>query len=209
MQYPNEPNFDSSFTIISRNSQDHNVTSGNGMQNPSTSNDEFISHMEFIPFNSEQQQNRNDNTLMQPMTPSQAVQIIQNFQTPPMEYPQESVCMARHSFYYSPCNDDHIYHIICEETDFYEVISHLINNFLYSSHSTHSYIFYFQQPNDKRIYQVSCEMINIYVGEINQNEQQQRVEFSNELRENLEFYLKQNLVNYLAPKDGLFMNDEI
>ncbi|CAI2173334.1 18015_t:CDS:1 [Funneliformis geosporum] len=204
MQNPSEPNFDRSFTIISHNSQGDNVTSANTMQNPSTSNDEIISRVAFIPLNSEHEQNSNDYAYIQPMTPSQSVQMIQNFQTPSMEYPQESVVgMARHSFFYSPCNDDHIYHIICEETDFYEMVSHLINNFLISSHSTRSFIFYFQQPNDKKIYQVTCEMINVYFDEIEPNEQQHRVEFSNELKENLEFYLKQSLVNYLAPKDGL------
>ncbi|CAI2173338.1 18017_t:CDS:1, partial [Funneliformis geosporum] len=58
------------------------------------------------------------NSIMQPMTLSNAVQ---NFQASPScstNYIQENYNMVRHSFFYRPCNDDHIYQINCEETTF-------------------------------------------------------------------------------------------
>ncbi|CAG8629520.1 17329_t:CDS:1 [Funneliformis caledonium] len=178
-----QSNIEPNFSITSRSPHVDNdliAPSVNATQN--TTNNEN--------FSLEYQQNSNT----QPMT------SVQNFQESPSNATQGCVNMARYSFFYRPCNDDHIYHIICEETTFEETISQLINNYLYSSNSNNSFLFYFQQPNDKRIYQVVCEMIYIYSNEIKPNEQQ-NVEFSNRHKENLEIYLRKFLVTYLAPMD--------
>ncbi|CAI2173413.1 16747_t:CDS:1 [Funneliformis geosporum] len=189
-----ESNCQTNFTIVSQN--DHIATSVNAIQNTSNHNDIF-SHLTSEPnfvINSEHQQN----SIMQPMTLSNAVQIFQESPSYSTNYIQENFNMVRHSFFYRPCNDDHIYQINCEETTFEETISQLINNYLNSSNSNNSFLFYFQQPNDKRIYQVVCEKINIYSNEIKPND----MEFSDRHKENLEYYLKQFLVIYLAPKDS-------
>ncbi|CAG8633023.1 13785_t:CDS:1 [Funneliformis mosseae] len=190
-----QSNIEPNFSITSRNPHVDNdpiAPSVNAIQN--TTHNEVLSLVTSEPHIVEYQQNIN----MQPMASNHTVQ---NFQVSrySTNYIQENVNI-RHSFFYRPCNDDHIYRIICEETTFEETISQLRNNYLYSSNSNNSYLFYFQQPNDKRIYQVVCEMIYIYSNEIKPNEQQ-TVEFSNRHKENLEFYLKQFLVTYLAPMD--------
>ncbi|CAG8633037.1 13786_t:CDS:1 [Funneliformis mosseae] len=195
MQSDSEPNFTSN-SPNPHVDNDPISQSVNAIQN--TIHNEMVSHVLTEPhvvINSEHQQNSN----MQPMSSSHTVPKFQvsSYST---NYIQENVNMARHSFFYRPCNDDHIYHIICEETTFEETISQLINNYLYSSNSSNSFLFYFQQPNDKRIYQVVCEMIYIYSNEIKPNEQQ-HVEFSNRHKENLEIYLRQFLVIFLAPMD--------
>ncbi|CAG8629505.1 17328_t:CDS:1 [Funneliformis caledonium] len=191
MQSPGESNF----TSNSRYPHVDNDSIAPSVNAIHKTHNEVFSLVTSEPQIVEYQQNGN----MQPMSSSHTVQ---NFQVSrySTNYIQENVNMVRHSFFYRPCNDDHIYRIICEETTFEETISQLRNNYLYSSNSNNSYLFYFQQPNDKRIYQVVCEMIYIYSNEIKPNEQQ-TVEFSNRHKENLEFYLKQFLVTYLAPMD--------
>ncbi|CAI2173336.1 18016_t:CDS:2 [Funneliformis geosporum] len=148
-----ESNCQTNFTIVSQN--DHIATSVNAIQNTSNHNDIF-SHLTSEPnfvINSEHQQN----SIMQPMTLSNAVQIFQESPSYSTNYIQENFNMVRHSFFYRPCNDDHIYQI----------------NFV-------------------------CEKINIYSNEIKPND----MEFSDRHKENLEYYLKQFLVIYLAPKDS-------
>jgi len=125
---------------------------------------------------------------------------------------------SRHalSFYYRPCNDFQIYLIICIEITLNELISQLLIDDLYSSrnhiYSNNSFVFYFQHPNDQRIYKVACEMIshsiivqylnsNICGIELKQSEQQQQqqpLEFSNKHKENLEFHLRQSLIDNLT-----------
>ncbi|RIA80909.1 hypothetical protein C1645_865918 [Glomus cerebriforme] len=129
---------------------------------------------------------------------------------------QESEIITEYSFYFRPCNDFQIYHIICKEKTTDEIITQLLDNRLYLSNNyfylNDIFVFYYQQSSDKRIYQITCEMVphsiivqflnlNIYGIELNQNEQQQQQQtFSNRHKENLEFHLKQFLFNYLAPK---------
>jgi hypothetical protein len=139
---------------------------------------------------------------------------------------QENVVMSEYSFFYRPCNDFQIYHVVCKEKTSDELVSQLLNNCLYSSHylfSNDLFVFYFQQPNDKRIYQITCEMVphsfilqylnlNIYGIEIKQDEhrqqqqQQRHQEFSDRHKENLEFHLKQLLFDYLTPKEDNFID---
>ncbi|PKY31795.1 hypothetical protein RhiirB3_449586 [Rhizophagus irregularis] len=120
---------------------------------------------------------------------------------------QENVVMSEFSYFYRPCNDFQIYHIVCKEKTSNEIVSRLLNNCLYSSHylfSNDLFVFYFQQPNDKRIYQIACEMQD----EHRQQQQQQRhQEFSDRHKENLEFHLKQFLFNYLTPKEDNFIDE--
>ncbi len=114
------------------------------------------------------------------------------------------------SFYYKPFNDFQIYLIFCIEITLDELISQLLINNLYPSHnhySNNSFVFYFQHPNDQRIYRVSCEMVShsIIVQYLNSNIcgiefelQQQPLEFSYRHKENLEFHLRQFLIDNLT-----------
>ena len=110
--------------------------------------------------------------------------------------------MAEYSFFYKAHNDFQNYHITCKEISF-EVISR--------NHDclTQNHIFYYQQPDDKKTYQVICEVVSYtfiictlnkikYGIEQNLNVQENS-DFSKEHKENLEFHLKQDLNNYLAP----------
>ncbi|RIA95633.1 hypothetical protein C1645_816459 [Glomus cerebriforme] len=90
--------------------------------------------------------------------------------------PQETVVMTRYSFFYKAYNDFQIYHITCEETPF-EIVSLV------------SYTFIIRMLN-KINYDIDLSL----------NEQQQEV-FSEEHKVNLEFHLKHDLANYLAPID--------
>jgi hypothetical protein len=120
--------------------------------------------------------------------------------------------MAEYSFFYKANNDFQIYHITCEETSF-EVVSRLLSNrdrlTQNNVQPNNSHVFYYQHPDDKKIYKVICEVVSYtyiicmlnkvnYGFELNLNEQQ-AVDFSQELKENLEFHLKRDLINYLAP----------
>ena len=142
------------------------------------------------------------NINMQPMPSSQNEAPLVTSTTSSQEN------MVEYSFFYRPYNDFQIYHIICKEMSFEELISQLLNNNYF--HTNEVFMFYFQHPIDKRIYQLTCEMAshsvivqflnqNIYGIEINQNEQyhQQHFEFSNSHKENLEFHLKQFLFGFL------------
>src|SRR5271154_1709079 len=62
---------------------------------------------------------------------------------------QENEIMTEYSFYYRPCNDFQIYHIVCKEKTSDEIISQLLDNCLYSSshnyfYSNDFFVFYFQ-----------------------------------------------------------------
>ncbi|RIA98887.1 hypothetical protein C1645_812207 [Glomus cerebriforme] len=151
-----------------------------------------------------------DNTLsltIQPMTPnnSQISSLAAR--------PQEIVVMNKSSFFYTPCNDFQMYHIICEEIPLtFELVSQLLNNIDYNcAQSNNIYVFYHEQPEIKKIYRVTCEMIShtflfqflnkiIYNIQFTQYEYQ-RQEFSTKHQENLKLYLKKDLIHYLTPKN--------
>ena len=168
--------------------------------------------------NQHNQQNSRIN--MQPMTISQTVQVIQDYQAPQLSstvypfQPQENVFMEEYSFYYKVYNDFQIYHIICKQISF-ELISRLLSNHdcLAQNHvqSNDLHVFYYQQPDDKKIYQVMCEIVSYnsiiymlnkikYGIELSLN-LQENSDFSREYKENLEFHLRQDLNDYLAPID--------
>ena len=150
-------------------------------------------------------------TNMQPMTISQTVQVIQGSQpysTINFSQSQGNVFMAEYSFFYKAYNDSQVYHITCKEISFEVVLSNLIQNHVSPSYL---HVFYHQQPDDKKIYQVICEVVSYnfiicMLNKINYGIElgpniQENLDFSKEHRENLEFYLKQDLNNYLAPID--------
>src|SRR5436190_6677373 len=107
---------------------------------------------------------------------------------------QANVVMAEYAFFYKPCNDYQIYHIICKEISF-ETASHFLRNHDHSIQSDNFHVFYFQQPDDKKIYQVNCEVVSYnfiinslnkisYGIELNLNVQENS-DFSREHKENL------------------------
>ena len=124
-------------------------------------------------------------------------------------HPQETVGLTKYSFCYKPPNDFQIYNITCKETPIsFELVSQLLNN---NNNSTQNYVrsnnlheFHFLKPDEKKCYKITCELIshssivrflnkNVYDNEVKQNEhlQQEYVDFTKEIKEKLEFYLKQ------------------
>src|SRR3954451_20405053 len=122
---------------------------------------------------------------------------------------QETIGLTEYSFFYNPPNDFYIYNIICKETPIsFELVSQLLNK---DNNSTQNYVhsnnlheFHFLKPDEKKCYKITCELIlhssvvqflnkTVYGIEVKQNarSQQEYVDFTRELRENLEFYLKQ------------------
>ncbi|CAB4446422.1 unnamed protein product [Rhizophagus irregularis] len=114
------------------------------------------------------------------------------------------------NFFYRPPNDYQIYDISYREIQIsFELVSELLdsnNNTSYSVQPNNLHEFYFLKAEEKKCYKVTCALIphssiveylnkNIHGVEFNHNEQQQEinVEFSRELKENLEYYLKQFL----------------
>jgi len=120
------------------------------------------------------------NTNVQPMTISQTIQVIQDYQPQSLsDSLSKNVVINECSFYYKACIDFTIYRITCEEISF-ELVSQLLSNHDCSiqNHvpSNNFHVFYYQQPDDKKIYKVVCEMV-----------------FSKEHKKNLEFHLKRDL----------------
>jgi hypothetical protein len=122
---------------------------------------------------------------------------------------QETVGLTEYSFFYNPPNDLYIYNIVCKETPIsFELVSQLLENDINNStqnyaHSNNLHEFHFLKPEEKKCYKITCELIShasivrflsksIYDIEVRQNGlPQQHVTFSKELRENLEFHLRQ------------------
>ena len=185
-------------------STSHNNQNGNSSSNidaihDTTTSNEMIPHATFVPPNSMLVINENQSLHQQ------------NSMQPMMNLAYSPVAMVEHSFYYRPCNDFQIYLVNCKRITISKLISEL-NNHLSSSHnciySNNLFVFYFQHPNDQRIYQVACEMIshsiivqylnlNVFGFELKQSEQQQQLEFSKIHKQNLEFHLRQFLIDYL------------
>ncbi|PKY43914.1 hypothetical protein RhiirA4_458025 [Rhizophagus irregularis] len=140
-----------------------------------------------------------------------------------MNYVSQDNVIAEYSFFYKAGNDHQIYHITCKEISF-EIVSHLLSNPVCLTQnyiqSDNLHVFYHQQPDDKKIYQVICELVSYkfiidllnkinYGIEIN-DLRQENLDFSRECKENLEFYLKQDLTHCLASNkinEQLNMND--
>jgi hypothetical protein len=114
------------------------------------------------------------------------------------------------NFFYKPPNDHQIYDISYKEIP---ISFELVSELLYSNNSGYPvqnhvqpnnlHEFFFLKAEEKKCYKVTCELIsqtsiveylnkNIHGVELNHNEQIY-VEFSRELKENLEYHLKQFL----------------
>ena len=91
----------------------------------------------------------------------------------------------------------------------FELALQFCTNNLIQNHSN-KHEFYFFKLGEGKCYQITCDLVspssiirylnnNIHGVEINQNnyQQQERVEFSDQLKRNLEFYLQQFLIDYL------------
>ena len=151
-------------------------------------------------------------------TPRQPMQDYYQVSHPSLlSHPQENDVKNEYSFFYTPCNDYQMYHIICKEISFsFESVSQLISNTdnnLIDNYvqSNNLYVFYYEQPEIKKIYQVTCEMVShtfifqflnkiIYNIQFIKCEHQQQ-EFSRKHQENLKFHLKKDLIHYLVPKN--------
>ncbi|GBC06850.1 hypothetical protein RclHR1_00710001 [Rhizophagus clarus] len=163
--------------------------------------------------------NTNENQVLN-IQAMNVLQPMQDYQTPHsslLAHPQETVATSEYSFFYTPCNDFQMYHIICKEMSFtFESMSqlisntdnNLINNYVQSNNI---YVFYHEQPEIKKIYRVTCEIVShtfifqflnkaIYNIPFIGCERQQQ-EFSKRHQENLKFHLKRDLTHYLVPKN--------
>ncbi|RIA95313.1 hypothetical protein C1645_816796 [Glomus cerebriforme] len=168
-------------------------------------NNENISNVQ--PF---YQQYNNTNISMRPTTLSQPIQYY--YQAPcicPQEpiHPQEPVVLTEYSFFYRPPNDIQIYGISCKEIPIsFELVFELLSNDNNQNYvrSNNLHEFHFLKIEEKKCYKVTCEIIshssiiqylnkNIHGIDTKQNEFQQQQGFSIELKENLEYYLKQFL----------------
>jgi hypothetical protein len=141
-------------------------------------------------------------------------------------YSTQKTIMSKYSFFYAPFNDFQMYYIICEEVPLsFENVSLMID--ITDSDSTHNYVqqfsniytFYHRQPEIKKIYRVTCEMVShtfifqflnksFFDIQFIQNEYQQQ-EFSKRHLENLKFYLKKDLIRYLAPQQTCGQNFDL
>ncbi|GBB83831.1 hypothetical protein RclHR1_01050005 [Rhizophagus clarus] len=112
------------------------------------------------------------------------------------------------NFFYKPPNDYQIYDICYREMEIsFELVCELLNiNNNVQPNNVHE--FYFLKVEERKCYKVTCVLTphssiveylnkNIHGVEFNHDEQQQQVyiEFSKELKENLEYYLKQFLAS--------------
>src|ERR1044072_2649946 len=122
----------------------------------------------------------------------------------------DSNAMTKHSFFYNPPNDPQIYNIHCIEIAGFELALQLVNNNINSTQnhvpSNNLLEFHFFKLDERKCYEITCELVshslitqylneNIHGIEIRQ--QQEYVEFSRQLKENLEYHLRQFLTYYL------------
>ena len=132
-----------------------------------------------------------------------------------MDPPNLHSTAPNNSFFYQPPNDFHIYNVCCKEiTVSFELAFQLYSNNNLNLTQNHIQFnnlheFHFFKLDEEKCYKVTCELIsyssivhylnkNIHGIEIRQNEQQQEyVEFSRQLKENLEYYLNQFLIHFL------------
>ena len=130
-----------------------------------------------------------------------------NSNSPTTFYPVSN----RHSFFYNPPNDPQVYNVRCEEVTPFEVALQLYtndNNVIQNHINKHEFPFF--KLDEGKCYRITCELVlpssivrylnsNIHGVEIRQNnyQQQEYVEFSEQLKRNLEFHLQQFLINYL------------
>ena len=147
------------------------------------------------------------------ITPNNALQQIQDYQILAYSQTTATAVISKCSFFYAPCNDFQMYHIICEEIPLSsELVSALINNTDNNLNQSvnNTYVFYYEQHETKKIYKITCEMVShtfifqflnkvIYGIQFAQIEYQ-RQEFSKKHQENLKFHLKKDLIHYLASK---------
>ncbi|GBC09894.1 hypothetical protein RclHR1_00920012 [Rhizophagus clarus] len=113
-------------------------------------------------------------------------------------------------FFYRPPNDLCHYYVNCKEIC-YDTVTYLLNKSLKGNnvqYNENECIFYYQQQLDNRLYQVSCELVspllinnclnkNFLGIESQQNVEREKLIFTFEQKENLEYYLKQYLSQYL------------
>ncbi|RGB35459.1 hypothetical protein C1646_759298 [Rhizophagus diaphanus] len=108
-----------------------------------------------------------------------------------------------------PPNELYHYNIKCSEISYSNVIF-LLNKSLNSKEfntqsNENEYIFFYQQEYDNRFYQVTCEIVSpsSITNYLNENiygikpQQEERLSFFIEQKQNLEFHLTQYLRNYL------------
>ncbi|RGB40222.1 hypothetical protein C1646_800463 [Rhizophagus diaphanus] len=158
-------------------------------------------------------QDDNANISTQQMTPRQLVQDHQILSNNSQEDINSQDVIS--NFFYKPPNDYQIYDINYRETSIsFELVSEILdnnnNNYSVQNHvqPNNLHEFYFLKVEEKKCYKVTCVLIphssiveylnkNIHGVKFNHEEQQQEiyVEFSRELKENLEYYLKQFLAS--------------
>jgi hypothetical protein len=121
--------------------------------------------------------------------------------------------LKEHSFFYNTPNDYKFYEINCKEVEIsFELLSAILDGNNNQNHFDNIHEYYFLKVDEKKCYKVTCELIspslivqylnkNIHNIEIKQDiyqqQQQEYLEFSRELKQNLEYYLKDFFIQYL------------
>ncbi|PKK74503.1 hypothetical protein RhiirC2_774716 [Rhizophagus irregularis] len=134
---------------------------------------------------------------------------VRTFHTTPTYY---NSLYNPNNFPVVPPNELYHYNIKCNEISYSNVIF-LLNKSLNSKEfntqsNENEYIFFYQQEYHNRFYQVTCEIVspssitnylneNIYGIKPQQEQQEERLSFIIEQKQNLEFHLTQYLRNYL------------
>ncbi|RIA90165.1 hypothetical protein C1645_849693 [Glomus cerebriforme] len=134
----------------------------------------------------------------------QSSQIERSQDNPLSKFYKESFEIGEYRFFYSSPGDPQIFHVICKEISF-ESKSEILND-----HNCAIYTFYYQLPNNK-FFQITCEIVShslivqylnkkMFGIELIQDEQQEEyLQFYKGQKENLECHLKQYLFDYLTP----------
>ncbi|PKY46453.1 hypothetical protein RhiirA4_461315 [Rhizophagus irregularis] len=131
---------------------------------------------------------------------------VRTFHTTPTYY---NSLYNPNNFPVVPPNEFYHYNIKCNEISYSNVIF-LLNKSLNSKEfntqsNENEYIFFYQQEYDNRFYQVTCEIVSpsSITNYLNENiygikpQQEERLSFIIEQKQNLEFHLTQYLRNYL------------
>lgn len=149
------------------------------------------------------QQYDNTNVSTQPITQSYISRPIPRISS-------NNSNLNEYSFFYNPPNDIQIYKITCREIIIsFELVFDLLNGNNYQN-NLHEY--YFLKVDEKKCYKITCELIshslivqylnnkniqNIEIKQGTYQQQQEYVEFSRELKQNLENHLYNFFIQHL------------
>ncbi|RGB25335.1 hypothetical protein C1646_771892 [Rhizophagus diaphanus] len=154
------------------------------------------------------QQYDNISVSTQQMTLSYISRPISDYQVPRISSNNSN--LNKYSFFYNPPNDIQIYEITCKEINIsFELVFELLNG---NNDQNNLHEYYFLKVDEKKCYKITCELIshslivqylnnkniqNIEIKQGTYQQQQEYVEFSRELKQNLENHLYNFFIQHL------------